>query len=65
MASTWDERTDNRLRGIGTTKNPPEEPRDATPGTQEDPDGHYRLEYSEVFGPTLTKEPEPHDDAAE
>lgn len=53
--STWDERTDNVLRGIGHTSPPSEEPRDATPGTQSDPEGRYRILRS-ILGVFLRKE---------
>lgn len=54
MTSTWDERTDNKLRGVGVTKPPPEVPREQTPGTQENPEKRHRIVKGR-YGPVVVE----------
>lgn len=51
-SDAWDERTDNKLKGIGKSKNPPEVPREQEPGTQEDPDVRHKI-VDGFYGPRV------------
>lgn len=50
--STWDQRTDEKLRGIGHSKAAPFTPREEEPGTQEDPESHNKI-VAGFYGPTV------------
>lgn len=55
--STWDERTDNKLRGVGHSSPPSELRRDERPGIPEDPEGRYVIVWG-FYGPTVIPEAE-------